>query len=186
MAEQVTAPAGEEVEIALPSASQTQEPSPRTRQTGIPAVVGDHIAIELRDVPGRARSGGCRADCHKGVTPFGSRFRIIKEVRAMAGRNQGLRGPGRWGAAASSVIAADDLGTGAALRVHLKEQRVPEPAVNNVGLGPRLPGWPQASTLGIIPLSITPRAIKSWHSAGVRPRIRLSVRSCRQGCPRYR
>ena len=31
----------------------------------------------------------------------------------------------------------------------------------------------QASTLGIIPRSITPLAISSWHSVGVRPRIRL-------------
>ena len=158
--------------------STTPRPGPGRPEI---AVVGDHIAVELGD---RARSS-CDGRVEREPTQWSPQEEEHQcpDIRSapVGGRGpQVVSEPGPAPAArtwnARSRFCPGSISVPTPVLVKISEQeRVPEPAVDDVGLpDPRLQaGFRQASTLGIIPLSMTPRSIRSRHSSGVRPEIRL-------------
>ena len=89
---------------------------------------------------------------------------------------------------AGNALHKNDFGADAAVGVDFEQQRMPQPAVDHVRLadaGRRLSR--QASTLGIMPSSMTPRAIRSRQPAASRlaeqrggsSRGRAGCRACR-------
>ena len=144
MAQQVAAPTGEEVEIAVSLGVPHPGTLAANQADGESSIVGYHIAIELGD---RRRLcptlAGC--DCGKGVTPI--RFDTApkgpqNESPGNALGNQGFSRTRPVRRRGVTVLAADDLGAGAALGEDLEKQRVAQSAVNDVGLaGRRIPGW---------------------------------------------
>ncbi len=120
MAQQVAAPAGKEVEITVSLGVPHRGALAANQADGEPSIVGYHVTIELADCLSGARKGWWRLRQRSDSNSVEQQNK--NEARSTRDENHGLSRTGRCKNSGVSVIAADDLGAGAALREDFEKQ----------------------------------------------------------------
>ncbi len=188
MAQQVAAPAGEEIEVAVAFGIPDVRTFAADQGHGVAAVVGHHVAVEQVDDCSRVHvrhrhdvrsSGRSLTKTKPSLDPPPGKF--SRQPRRPPGSQLFVPGATSY---AGSLGVLDDFGAHAFVRVDFQQQRVPHAAVDDVDLADALAERFQASLRpwGSCPFRSTPSRIisRAWLAVSECDQ-RVGVVACRGG-----